>query len=184
MMPERRRPSGLGRRYPGLLIALGVDPVAYYESNGYIIGEQGKPPDFVLEVASASTADEDTGPKRLDYEALGISEYWRFDETGDYHKTKLAGDRLVDGHYETIAIEELDDGVLQGYSAALNLHLRWEQGELRWHDSATGRHILTYDDQRARADNAQSLAQSERAARAKAEQPADTRGEGRQDSRW
>ena len=61
MMPERRRPSGLGRRYPGLLIALGVDPVAYYESNGYIIGEQGKPPDFVLEVASASTADEDTG---------------------------------------------------------------------------------------------------------------------------
>ena len=168
MMPERRRPSGLGRRYPGLLIALGVDPVAYYESNGYIIGEQGKPPDFVLEVASASTADEDTGPKRLDYEALGISEYWRFDETGDHHKTKLAGDRLVDGHYGTIAIEELDDGVLQGYSAALNLHLRWEQGELRWHDSATGRHILTYDDQRARADNAQSLAQSERAARAKA----------------
>ena len=128
MMPERRLPSGLARRYPDLLIALDVDPAAYHESNGYIIGEQGKPPDFVLEVASASTADEDTGPKRLDYEALGISEYWRFDETGDYHKTKLAGDRLVDGHYETIAVEELDDGVLQGYSAALNLHLRWEQG--------------------------------------------------------
>ena len=168
MMPERRLPSGLARRYPDLLIALDVDPAAYYESNGYIIGEQGKPPDFVLEVASASTADEDTGPKRLDYEALGISEYWRFDETGDYHKTKLAGDRLVDGHYETIAVEELDDGVLQGYSAALNLHLRWEQGELRWHDPATGRHILTYDDQRTRADNAQSLAQSERAARMEA----------------
>ena len=168
MMPERRLPSGLARRYPDLLIALGVDPATYYESNGYIIGEQGKPPDFVLEVASASTADEDTGPKRLDYEALGISEYWRFDETGDYHKTKLAGDRLVDGHYEPIDIEELADGVLQGYSAALNLHLRWEQGELRWHDPATGRHILTYDDQRTRADNAQSLAQSERAARMEA----------------
>ena len=60
MMPERRLPSGLRRRYPDLLIALGVDPAAYHESNGYIIGEQGKPPDFVLEVASASTADQDT----------------------------------------------------------------------------------------------------------------------------
>ena len=140
----------------------------------------------MLEVASASTADEDTGPKEArlrstgNFRILGVS-------TRPATTTRpswLAGDRLVDGHYGTIAIEELDDGVLQGYSAALNLHLRWEQGELRWHDSATGRHILTYDDQRARADNAQSLAQSERAARAKAEQPADTRGEGRQDSRW
>ena len=56
MTPERRLPSGLRRRYPDLLIALGVDPAAYHHSNGYIIGEQGKPPDFVLEVASASTA--------------------------------------------------------------------------------------------------------------------------------
>ena len=110
MMPERRLPSGLARRYPDLLIALDVDPAAYYESNGYIINEQGKPPDFVLEVASPSTADQDTGPKRLDYEALGITEYWRFDETGEYHKTRLAGDRLVQGRYEPIAIEELADG--------------------------------------------------------------------------
>ena len=88
----------------------------------------------MLEVASPSTADQDTGPKRLDYEALGITEYWRFDETGEHHKTRLAGDRLVQGRYEPIAIEELPDGVLQGYSAALNLYLRWEQGQLRWHD--------------------------------------------------
>ena len=102
----------MAQRYPDLLIALNVDTEAYYESNGYIIGGQGKPPDFVLEVASASTADEDTGPKRLDYEALGIAEYWRFDETGDYHKTRLDADRLVDGRYQPIAIEELADGVL------------------------------------------------------------------------
>ena len=167
MMPERRLPSGMARRYPDLLIALGVDTAAYYESNGYVIGEQDKPPDFVLEVASASTGDEDTGPKRLDYEALGITEYWRFDETGEHHGTKLAGDRLVEGRYEPIAIEELADGVLQGYSAALNLHLRWEQGRLAWHDPATGRHILTYDDQRARAES-ERKARMEAAARAEA----------------
>ena len=169
MMPERRLPSGLARRYPDLLIALGVDPEAYYESNGYIIGQQPKPPDFVLEVASPSTADQDTGPKRLDYEALGIAEYWRFDETGEHHKTRLAGDHLVDGRYEPIAVEELADGILQGYSAVLSLHLRWEQGELRWHDPATGRHILTYDDQRNRADTAETRADQERAARVQAE---------------
>ena len=168
MMPERRLPSGLARRYPDLLIALDIDPAAYYQSNGYIIGEQVKPPDFVLEVASASTADEDTGPKRLDYEALGITEYWRFDETGDHHKAKLAADRLVDDRYEPIAIEELADGVLQGYSAVLNLFIRWEQGRLAWHDPATGRHILTYDDQRARAEEATASAESERAARMEA----------------
>ncbi len=73
MMPERGLPSGLFRRYPDLLIALGVDPAAYEASNGYIIGEQGKPPDFVLEVASRSTGAKDTGPKREDYAALGSS---------------------------------------------------------------------------------------------------------------
>ena len=39
-------------RRPDLLVAFGVDPAAYRASNGYIVSEQGKPPDFVLEVAS------------------------------------------------------------------------------------------------------------------------------------
>ena len=155
MLPERL-PSGSTRRNPDLLIAFGVDPAAYYESNGYIIAEQGKPPDFVLEIASASTGDEDTGPKLRDYEALSITEYWRFDETGEYHRTRLSGDRMEDGRYLPIPIEEIGGGILQGYSAALNLYIRWEQGRLAWHDPATGRHILTYADQRDRADHAEA----------------------------
>ena len=66
----------------------------------------------------------------------------------------------MEGRYEPIAIEELADGVLQGYSAALNLFLRWEQGRLAWHDPATDRHILTYDNQRARADSERDRADS------------------------
>ena len=128
----------------------------------------------MLEVASARTADQDTGPKRLDYEALGITEYWRFDETGDYHKTKLAGDRLVDGSYEPIAIEELEDGVLQGYSAALNLFIRWDQGRLAWHDPATGQHIATFETERARANSAEVRARQEGEARVQAETRADS----------
>ena len=63
----------------------------------------------MLEVASESTADVDLNEKREDYAALGIGEYWRCDETGDYHGARLAGERLADGEYVAIDIEELPD---------------------------------------------------------------------------
>ena len=55
-----------------------------------------------------------------------------------------------------VHFDELDDWVLQGYSPVLNLLLRWERGRLGWHDPATGRHILTYEDQRDRAEHAEA----------------------------
>ncbi len=140
--------SMAGSHYPDLLVAFGVDPAAYDASNGYIIEEQGKPPDFVLEIASRHTGHIDVGEKRDAYAALGVPEYWRFDETGQYHRTRLAGDRLVEGEYISIAIGEPVDDVLQGYSAALNLNLRWERGVLGWYDPGTGRHIATFDTER------------------------------------
>ncbi len=150
-----------GLRYPDLLVAFDVDPAAYKARNAYVIAEQGKPPDFVLEIASPSSGRIDRIAKRRDYAALGIPEYWRFDETGRYHRARLAGDRLAEGNYEPIPIEEQADGVLQGYSAALDLNLRWENGQLAWHDPATGRHIATFESERNRAE-------SERAARIQA----------------
>ena len=162
-----RRGSGAEFRVPDLLIAFEANPELYEHNNGYVVSEQGKPPEFVLEIASPSTRAEDNAGKRDFYARHEVVEYWRFDEEDRPNRVRLAGDRLAGGHYEPIAVEELDDGVLQGYSAALNLHLRWEQGELRWHDPATGRHILTYDDQRARAE-AERAARMEAAARAEA----------------
>ena len=152
-------------RRPDLLIAFGVSPADYRASNGYIVSEQGKPPDFVLEVASESTAEADVGAKRDYYAELGIPEYWRFDETGEFHGTRLAGDRLVNGQYQPMLIEELPDGVLQGYSAALNLNLRWDNGQLVWRDPATGRRIVTLDDERTRADTAEARADGEQETR-------------------
>ncbi len=143
-------------RYPDLMVAFGVDLAAYKASNGYIVSEQGKPPDFVLEVASPSTGAIDVGAKRDDYAAMGVGEYWRFDETGEHHGARLAGDRLVDGVYVSIEVEELPGGSLRGYSAALNLHLWWERGELVFYDPATGRPIVTMEDERARADAAEA----------------------------
>ena len=161
-------------RRPDLLVAFGVDPDAYGLSNGYVVSEQGKPPDFVLEVASESTAEIDVGEKRRDYAGLGIPEYWRFDETGRHHGTRLSGERLVDGEYHAMEIEELAGGILQGYSAALGLHLRWERGELVFCDPTTGRRIATLEDERARADSAESRAGAEQEARIAEQTRADT----------
>ena len=143
-------------RRPDLLIAFDVRPEEYRLSNGYIVSEQGKPPDFVIEVASASTAELDTGAKREDYAALGIREYWRFDATGDHHGAKLAGDVLAGEIYQPLPIDEVAPDIQQGYSPVLNLILRWDHGELVWLDPATEAPILTYEDQRDRADRAEA----------------------------
>ena len=132
------------RMAPDLLIAFQADPQAYREDNGYVISVQGKPPDFVMEIASRSTGRQDVDGKRTGYAGLGIPEYWRFDQTGEFHGARLAGDRLVDEQYEPITIETAEDGILQGHSDVLNLDIRWEHGELvlqrRFKEGRVGRH--------------------------------------------
>ena len=148
------------RRNPDLAVALNADREAFLRRNGYIISEQGKSPDFALEIASRSTARIDVGQKRVDYALMGIPEYWRFDETGEYYGARLAGDRLVEGRYEPIPIVELSEGVLEGYIAVLDLNIRWEHGNLGWYDPATGLHIPTFDSERERADDERERANS------------------------
>lgn len=132
-------------RFPDLLIAFEVDPDARRNSNGYIVSEQGKPPDFVLEVASSSTGRNDETVKREYYATMGVGEYWRFDSSGgQWHSTALAGDLLVDGAYQAISVEQGTDGIYRGYSAALGLELHWEDGGLRWWDPVGSRYLETH----------------------------------------
>ena len=133
---------------PDVLIAFGINIPAFRARGHYVISELGKPPDFVMEIASESTASEDTGPKRVAYAALGIPEYWRFDHTGEHHGSKLAGDRLAGNRYAPIGITVLPDGTLQGYSAVLDLTLEWRDGDLNWIDPATGTYIPTMAQER------------------------------------
>ena len=113
----------------------------------------------MLEVASESTAKTDTGKKRNYYAALGIPEYWRFDHTGgDFHGAALAGDMLVGNRYVPIQLNASADGIVQGYSAALNLFLMWDHGELVFIDPATEAPIFTYQYQQARAERAEERA--------------------------
>lgn len=167
---RRRR----GLLIPDLLIAFNIDRAAVIASKGYSIEEQGKPPDFVLEIASEHTKRNDYEGKRTGYANFGVREYWRFDPTGgDYYPDGLAGDRLVDGVYVPVAIHRIGDDRYRGYSEALNLDVCWEYGQLRWRDPAVQRYIRTYDDAEARAEAAEARADAERQAREAAEARAD-----------
>ena len=136
---------------PDLLVAYDVDVEAIERRNGYIIREVGKPPDFVMEVASESTHERDTGFKRDLYASLGVIEYWRVDPSGgDFYGYPLAGDRLEDGEYLEISLVTEADGMVWGYSPALDLcpcwHPAWDwdvddRSNLRFYDRKTERYL-------------------------------------------
>ena len=158
------------RLAPDCVVAFGVNPDAIVARNGYVISEVGKPPDFVLEVASRSTGRRDYTVKRAGYAGYGVREYWRFDHTGGrYHDAALAGDRLVAGVYEPIRITEEPDGVKWGHSPVLGLDLCWEKGQLRVYDPVAGKYLPTPVELQDQRDAAEDRAAAERAARELAE---------------
>ncbi len=144
-------------RYPDLLVAFDAAPELYEANNGYIVSFQGKPPDLALEIASRHTGHIDVGVKVDFYAGLGVREYWRFDETGEFHGTRLAGDRLVNGQYQPITVDELLGGELRGYSEVLGLRFCWRQGKLDWYDPDAGDYIPSLESERQRADAEREL---------------------------
>ena len=135
-------------RYPDLLVAFDSDPELYEANNGYVVSFQGKPPELALEIASRHTWRTDIEVKPGFYASLGVREYWRFDETGEFHGTRLAGDRLVNGQYHPITVDELPDGELRGYSETLGLYFCWRQGRLDWYDPSAEDYIPSLESER------------------------------------
>lgn len=135
------RTNGNRRVAPDFLIAFDVDAVYIRESEmpNYVAWEIGKVPDFVMEVASESTAANDLGHKRDLYERLGVQEYWRFDHKGgELYGQPLAGERLVDGVYQPYDISADEDGSLRGYSELLDMVFYWDGLEFDILDPETG----------------------------------------------
>ena len=135
---------------PDCMVSFGVDAAAAWDANGYVIDEVGKPPDFVLEVASPSTARRDYRDKPRLYEAMRVAENWRFDYTGgEYYNAPLAGEILSpNGIYVPIETHEDSEGRIWGYSPALELRLYWDNGVLRFYDPLAGEFLLDHREER------------------------------------
>ena len=133
---------------PGLLIAFDVRTEQIFDQMGYSIRQQGKAPDFVLEVASDNTSRRDETDKWHDYAAFGVTEYWLFDpDWGQRYEQGLTGWTLVNGGYEPIPIHEYAADMRYGYSVVLGLYVCWEYGRLRWYDAETG-YLRSHDEER------------------------------------
>ena len=122
----------------------------------YLLWNEPKGPDFVLEVTSASTRREDERRKRGVYAALGVSEYFLYDPRAEYLMPPLQGFRLCDGVYRPLpALTMLPGRKVAVHSEVLGLDLRDEREArmVRLHDPETGQDLLTYEEsERAREE--------------------------------
>ena len=120
---------------PDVYVTFGV---SNRKRNSFVTWDEGKLPDFVLEVLSFSTWRYDISAKKALYQRLGVPEFWLADPLGAYVEPPVQGYRLVAGVYAPIDPLPGNRGVR---SEVLGLELRVEDGLLRIHDPQTGRDI-------------------------------------------
>ena len=147
-------------------------PLIEAERRSYRIDEWGKPPDFVLEVASESTARRDLTDKREIYARMGVREYWRLDRHG-YYGEPLVGERLVDGEYVRVELHVEPNGYVWSRSEVLSVDFyhRVEDGASVFvlRDSVTGERLKTPGEEVLARQAAEAHAQEEAYSRQEAE---------------
>ena len=92
---------------PDVLVAFGVED---RKRKSYAIWQEGKPPDFVMEIASVSTWKRDRDEKPAVYASLGVGEYFLFDPVGGFLEPRLQGHVLRGGAYQALPSELLPNG--------------------------------------------------------------------------
>ena len=144
----------------------------------YVVADEGKPPDFVLEVASTSTWWRDYREKREIYEALGVREYFVYDARPEA-AGRLTGFRLQGGTYEELSRTPIWLGGPPGlHSNVLDLRAHVDaQSGLRWYDPAKGEDLRTYSESIRSLEAARRWADAEAEARRQAERRADAERE-------
>jgi len=101
---------------PDVFVVLGV---SNYMRKSWVVWEEGKAPDIVIELLSESTAEKDKGHKKHIYQnKLKVDEYYWFDP---HNTNDFLGFRLVDSVYKKLSLK--DNGFI---SQSLGLKLvRW-----------------------------------------------------------
>lgn len=120
---------------PDVLVTLGVPqgPRRIYK-----VWEEGKAPDFVIEVTSKKTKARDRGIKKDLYESLGVKELLLFDPTSDYLDPRFQAFRLEGGRHVPVLTPES-----VGYeSVQLGLTFRVVDNQLRIFETHSQRLLL------------------------------------------
>jgi Uma2 family endonuclease len=132
--------------------------------------ENNKAPNFVMEITSESTQQEDQIDKAIKYASLGVTEYFQYDPHRDYLNPNLKGFRLNPySTYELMQQNILADGTFSIHSDVLNLDLRLISDELRFFDPQTGNKLLSYEERYEARIQAEQLLKASKA-RLKSEQ--------------
>jgi len=134
---------------PDVFVVKGIPKTRTPDRRRYLVWEEGKAPDFVLELTSESTREEDVDDKMDIYrDVLGVREYFLFDPYSEFLKPRLQGHRLVAGRYEPIAAV---DGRLP--SEVLGLHLEAVGELVRLYNPSTGQWLpIPPEDRQARQE--------------------------------
>ena len=174
-IPDERRETNRRAVAPDIMVSL--ESGCHMRPSYKLI--DGEPiPDFVLEVLSASTADNDLGPKRRFCEILGVQEYWTFDPRLKPVLPRLVGHALRGDAYERMPPAPGVDGIR---SEVLDVTFRYTEREdnspeavraaaslganhlLRILDPTTGRDFESHLQVTRRADAEQARADAEQA---------------------
>jgi len=156
---------------PDVFVVLGIEKGM---RRTYKLWEEGKGPDFVLELASKSTYRDDLGKKKGLYAStLSVQEYFLYEPDNQYLPSPLMGYRLTkDGVY--LPIQPTDNRLP---SLVLGLEVGIRDDELRLYNPLTKEWVLKQVEQaeaktqqaEIRAQRAELLAQQESLARQHAE---------------
>ena len=105
----------------------------------YLVWEEGKIPDFVMEFSSKGTYRNDLGSKMELYASLGIQDYFLYDAEGLYLSSPIMGFTLVDGSYTPIS----ESPNRRLHSTALNLDFSVGDVGLGIYDPVAGTWLQT-----------------------------------------
>ena len=121
---------------PNVMVVKGLEP---RNRDNYLLWEEGRAPNVVIEVTSASTRDEDLDEKFEIYrDVVRVAEYFLFDPRGEYLSPALQGYRLIGTQYVPI-----EPALGRLASVELGLALEERGGELRFFDPAAVRYLPT-----------------------------------------
>ena len=99
LMVYYQRGNNQAKLQPDVQVVFGV---RRGDRSSFKVWEEGKAPDFVLEVASPSTEGNDAEHKAWEYARIGVREYWRLDPQGSLMEHALEGYELSAGQYEPL----------------------------------------------------------------------------------